>query len=51
LGRRAFLYHAALLEQARDKVDKAETTLTQIRNEAARQIIVARNTLKTTTIQ
>jgi outer membrane protein len=38
---------AALLEQARDKVDKAETTLTQIRNEAARQIIVARNTLKT----
>jgi outer membrane protein TolC len=38
---------AALLEQARDRVDKAETTLTQIRNEAARQIIVARNTLKT----
>ena len=38
---------AALLEQARDKVDKAETTLTQIRNEAVRQIIVARNTLKT----
>ena len=38
---------AALLEQARDKVDKAETTFTQIRNEAVRQIIVARNTLKT----
>ena len=37
----------ALLEQARDRVDKAETTLTQIRNEAARQIIMARNTLKT----
>jgi hypothetical protein len=38
---------AALLEQARDKVDKAETTLTQIRNEAVRQIVVAGNTLKT----
>jgi outer membrane protein len=38
---------AALLEQARDRVDKAETSLTQIRNEAARQIIEARNTLKT----
>jgi outer membrane protein len=38
---------AALLEQARDRVDKAETTLTQIRNEAARQIVVAGNTLKT----
>jgi outer membrane protein len=38
---------AALLEQARDRVDKAETTLTQIRNEAARQIVVASNTLKT----
>ena len=38
---------AALLEQARDNVDKANTTLTQIKNEAARQIIVARNTLKT----
>ena len=38
---------AALLEQARNKVDKAETTLTQIRNEAVRQIVVARNTLKT----
>ena len=37
----------ALLEQARNKVDKADTTLTQIRNEAVRQIIVARNTLKT----
>jgi outer membrane protein len=38
---------AALLEQARDKVDKAQTSLVQIRNEAARQIITARNTLKT----
>jgi len=38
---------AALLEQARDRVDKAQTTLEQIRNEAARQIVVARNTLKT----
>ena len=38
---------AASLEQARDKVDKADTTLTQIRNEAARQIIAATNTLKT----
>ena len=38
---------AALLEQARDKVDKADTTLTQLRNEAVRQIILARNTLKT----
>jgi outer membrane protein len=38
---------AASLEQARDKVDKSETTLTQIRNEAVRQIISARNTLKT----
>ena len=38
---------AASLEQARDKVDKAETTLTQIRNEAVRQIVVAGNTLKT----
>ena len=38
---------AASPEQARDRVDKAETTLTQIRNEAARQIIVARNALKT----
>jgi outer membrane protein len=38
---------AASLEQARDRVDKAETTLTQIRNEAVRQIISARNTLKT----
>lgn len=35
------------LEQARDKVDKPETTLTQIRNEAVRQIAVAHNTLKT----
>jgi outer membrane protein len=38
---------SALLEQARDKVDKAETTLTQIRNEAVRQIISARNSLRT----
>jgi outer membrane protein len=38
---------AGLLEQARNKVDKANTTLTQIKNEAARQIIVAKNTLKT----
>jgi outer membrane protein len=38
---------AALLEQARDRVDKAETSLTQIRNEAARQIVEARNTLRT----
>jgi outer membrane protein len=38
---------AAKLEQARDKVDKADTTLTQLRNEAVRQIIQARNTLKT----
>ena len=37
----------ALLDQARNNVDKAETTLLQIRNEAARQIVVARNTLKT----
>jgi outer membrane protein len=38
---------AALLEQARDRLDKAETSLTQIKNEAARQIVEARNTLKT----
>jgi outer membrane protein len=38
---------AARLEQARDKVDKADITLTQLRNEAVRQIIQARNTLKT----
>ena len=38
---------AARLEQARDKIDKANTTLTQLRNEAVRQIIQARNTLKT----
>jgi len=38
---------ASLLEQARNKVEKADTTLTQIRNEAVRQIIVARNTLQT----
>jgi outer membrane protein TolC len=38
---------AALLEQARNKVDKAETTLIQVTNEAVRQIVVARNTLKT----
>jgi outer membrane protein len=35
------------LEQARGNVDKANVTFTQIRNEATRQIIVARNTLKT----
>ena len=40
-------FRAASLEQARDRVDKAQTTLTQIRNEAARQIIAARNTLRT----
>ena len=33
---------AAMLEQARDNVDKAETTLLQVMNEAARQIVVAR---------
>lgn len=38
---------AAKLEQAHDKIDKANTTLTQLRNEAVRQIIQARNTLKT----
>src|SRR6476469_7154127 len=38
---------AAMLEQARDNVDKAETTLLQTMNEAARQIVVARNALKT----
>jgi outer membrane protein len=38
---------AALLEQARNKVDKAETTLSQIRNDAVRQIVVARNSLQT----
>jgi outer membrane protein len=38
---------AARLEQARDTVDKADTTLVQIRNEAIRQIVVARNTLTT----
>jgi outer membrane protein len=38
---------AALVDQAREKVDKAETTLTQIRNEAIRQIVMAENTLKT----
>jgi outer membrane protein len=38
---------AALLDQARDRLDKAETSLTQIKNEAARQIVEARNTLKT----
>ena len=40
-------FRAALLAQARDKVDKADATLTQIRNEAVRQIVVARNTLTT----
>jgi outer membrane protein len=38
---------AAKLEQARDKIDKANTTLIQLRNEAVRQIIQAKNTLKT----
>jgi outer membrane protein len=38
---------AARLEQARDTVDKADTTLVQIKNEAIRQIVVARNTLTT----
>jgi outer membrane protein len=38
---------AALMEQARDRVDNADTTLIQIRNEAVRQIVVARNTLAT----
>jgi outer membrane protein len=38
---------AALLEQARNRVDKAETTLTQIKNEATRQIVVARNSVRT----
>jgi outer membrane protein len=51
IGARAPLYdaglRAALLEQARNKVDKAKTTLTKIRNDAVRQIVVARNTLKT----
>jgi outer membrane protein len=51
IGARVPLYdgglRAALLEQARNKVDKAGTTLTQIRNDAIRQIVVARNTLET----
>jgi outer membrane protein len=38
---------AALREQARDTVDRAGTTLSQIRNEAVRQIVTARNTLTT----
>jgi len=38
---------AARLEQARDTLDKADTSLIQIRNEAVRQIVVARNTLTT----
>jgi len=38
---------AAQLEQARDNVDKAQTTLTQIRNESVRQIVMAANSLKT----
>jgi outer membrane protein TolC len=38
---------AALREQAEAKVEKAETTLTRLRNEAARQIVVAENALKT----
>jgi outer membrane protein len=40
-------HRAALMEQARDNVDKAETTLTRLRNEAVRQIVAAENTLKT----
>ena len=51
VGARVPLYdgglRAALLEQARNKVDKAGTTLTQIRNDAIRQIVVARNALET----
>jgi outer membrane protein len=38
---------SALLEQARDKIDKAETTLVQVRNEAVRQVVSAGNNLKT----
>jgi outer membrane protein len=38
---------SALLDQARERVEKAETTLTQIRNEAIRQIVVAQNAVKT----
>ena len=38
---------AAALEEARNRVDKAETTLSQTKNEAVRQIIVAGNTVKT----
>jgi Molybdopterin cofactor-binding domain len=38
---------AALLEQARAKLDKADTTLTQIKNEAIRQIVMAGNAVKT----
>jgi outer membrane protein len=38
---------AAALEQARTKVDKAETTLTQLKNEAVRQILMAGNSVKT----
>jgi outer membrane protein len=37
----------AMLEQARAKVDKADTTLTQIRNEAVRQIVMAGNAVNT----
>jgi outer membrane protein len=40
-------FHAALLEDAHTKVDKADTTLTQLRNEAVRQIVTAGNTVKT----
>jgi outer membrane protein TolC len=38
---------AARMEQARDNVDKANTSLVQIRNEAVRQIVVAKTTLTT----
>jgi outer membrane protein TolC len=39
--------HDAMLEQARAKVDKADTTLAQIRNEAVRQIVMAGNAVNT----
>jgi outer membrane protein TolC len=38
---------AALAEQARAKVDKAEATYAQIRDEAVRQVVAASNNLKT----
>jgi outer membrane protein len=37
----------AVVDQARTLIDKADTTLTQVRNEAVRQIIAAGNTVKT----